>query len=104
MSIALWVKVEALEKLTAEQQLRIAALERTRIASRKPLADRAAANRAAGEALCSEVRMIFEQHAGSGRLTAKRVLSKLTRDPKPSERRVQEILRRLCAESAMSRT
>jgi|SRR5581483_4583460 len=103
MSIALWVKVEALEKLTAEQQRRIEALERVQAASRKPLADQAAANREAGEALYAQVRAIFAQHPGPERLTGKRVLAKLTRDPPPSIRQVQDLLRRARAESSVPR-
>jgi hypothetical protein len=69
VSIALWLKVETLEKLTGEQQRRI-------------------------EALYAEVRSIFEQHQGPKRLTAKRVIAKLVRNPKPSVRHVQVLLQR----------
>ena len=59
------------------------------------LAAQAAANRAAGESLYAEVRAICAAHQGPERLSAKRVSARLTRDPKPSVRRIQELLARL---------
>ena len=61
------------------------------------LAARAAANKASGAARFAEVRAIWEQHP---EFTAKQVIKRLTRQPLPSVRRVQEILRDLRAESA----
>ena len=63
------------------------------------LAAQAAANRASGDRLRAEVRVVWEQHP---EFSAKRILKKLTRHPLPSVRRVQEILKDLRAESAMS--
>lgn len=83
---------------------RVGALEARDAAIRKPLTDQAAANRAAGEALYAEVRAIVEQHRGPDRLTGKHVLARLTRDPKPSVRQVQDLMRRARAESAASRS
>jgi hypothetical protein len=57
----------------------------------------AAANRASGDHLRTEVRAIWQQHPD---FSAKRVLKRLTRRPRPSVRRVQEILKDLRAESA----
>jgi hypothetical protein len=64
------------------------------------LAAQAAANRASGDRLRAEVRAIWEQHP---EFTAKQVLRKLIRQPLPSVRRVQEILKDLRAESVMGR-
>ncbi len=63
------------------------------------LAAQAAANRAAGDQLRADVRAVVEKHHPK-RLTAKEVIKNLTRQPPPSIRRVQEILRDLRAESA----
>jgi hypothetical protein len=60
------------------------------------LAAQAAANRASGDRLRAEVRSVWEQHPS---FTAKLVLKKLSREPLPSVRRVQEILKDLRAES-----
>jgi hypothetical protein len=60
------------------------------------LAAQAAANRASGDRLRAEVRAVWEQHP---EFTAKHVLKMLTRQPLPSVRRVQEILKGLRAES-----
>jgi hypothetical protein len=62
------------------------------------LAAQAAANRAAGDRLRAEVRAVWEQHP---ELTAKQVLKRMTRQPLPSVRRVQEILKDLRAEFAV---
>jgi hypothetical protein len=90
--------------LLQDLKRRVEALERAQAANRKPLAERAAANHAAGESLYAEVREILQQHQGPKRLTAKQVLPKLTRDPKPSIRQVQDLLKRARAESAASRS
>ena len=67
-------------------------------AIRERLAAQAAANRESGDRLRSEVRAVWEAHP---EFTAKHVLKKLTRQPLPSVRRVQEILKDLRAESAL---
>jgi hypothetical protein len=64
------------------------------------LAAQAAANRASGDRLRAEVRAVWEQHP---EFAAKHVLKKLTRQPLPSVRRVQEILKHLRAEFAVNR-
>jgi hypothetical protein len=56
----------------------------------------AAANRAAGDRLRAEVRAVWIQYP---EFTAKETVKKLTREPLPSVRRVQEILRYLRAEN-----
>ena len=61
-------------------------------AVRERLAAQAAANRASGDCLRAEVRAVWEAHP---EFTAKQVLKKLTRQPLPSVRRVQEILKEL---------
>jgi len=66
------------------------------------LARQAAANRAAGEVLRTEVQTVLKQHPAV-QLTAKRVIALLARSPPPSIRRVQEILKQLRAESSASR-
>ena len=99
MSIQLTAMVLELEK-------RVAALERTVTASPRRygvLYAQAAAMKAQGDALKAEVRTILEAHRGPRRLKAYAVLTMLERDPLPSLRRVQEILRELRAESAASR-
>lgn len=65
------------------------------------LAAQAAANRAAGDVLRAQVRAVIEQ--SSGRLTAKQVINGLTRDPLPSVRRVQEVMKELRAVSSAPR-
>jgi hypothetical protein len=57
--------------------------------------------RAAGELLRADVRTVLEQNPGH--LTAKQVIGKLTRQPPPSVRRVQEIIKHLSAESSAPR-
>ena len=69
-------------------------------AIRERLAAQAAANRAAGDVLRAAVRAIWERHPN---FTAKQVIKKLTRQPLPGVRRVQEILKDLRAESAVCR-
>jgi hypothetical protein len=64
------------------------------------LAAQAAANRMAASELRDEIRAVMLAHQGTERLTAKRVLAKLTRGPLPSIRTIQEhmqiIRSRLC--------
>jgi hypothetical protein len=106
MSIALEMKVRALEALVEMQALRLDALERTVTASPRRLGvlyAQAAAMRAQGDALKAEIRAILEAHKGPRRLKAYAVLTMIKREPPPSLRRVQEILRALRAESAVSR-
>ena len=67
------------------------------------LAAQATANREAGAALRAEIRAVMEAHVGPDRLTAKRVLEKLSRRPLPSVRRVQEHMRAIDAESSAPR-
>ena len=62
----------------------------------KRLAAQAAANRAAGDRLRAEVRAVWIQYP---EFTPKETIKKLTREPLPSVRRVQEILRYLRAEN-----
>lgn len=66
------------------------------------LAARAAANRAAGDALRAEVRAAMNALPAERR-TAKWVLKGITRRPLPSIRRVQEIMREARAASPTSR-
>ena len=94
LSVADRLLLAELKAKWPEFQRRLEALERSQAATRAPLAEQAAANRAAGEALYTEVRSIVEQHQGPGRLTAKQVLPKLTREPKPSVRQVQDLMKR----------
>ena len=106
MSIALQMKVLALEALVETQARRLDALARTVTASQRRygvLYAQAAAMKAQGDALKAEVRTIFEAHKSRRRLKAYAVLTMLERDPLPSLRRVQEILRELRADSAASR-
>jgi hypothetical protein len=63
------------------------------------LAAQAAANRASGDRLRAEVRAVWEQNP---EFTAKFVLKRLTRQPLPSVRRVQEILKALRVEPTNS--
>jgi hypothetical protein len=63
------------------------------LATLQRLAQQAAVNRAAGDALRAEVRTVLERNPG--RLTAKQVIKGLMRDPLPSVRRVQEVMREL---------
>lgn len=70
------------------------------IAVLERLAAQTAANRAAGNRLRAEVRWVWEQHP---QFTAKQVLRRLTRQPLPSVRCVQEILKKLRAESPIYR-
>ena len=92
-------RIAALEQRVAV----LARLERAEAARRRLLAKQASANHIAGEKLYAEVRAIYDQHDGLSKLTAKQVLSKLTRDPKPSIRHVQDLLKRARAESSTSR-
>ena len=90
MSIALAAKVKELER-------RIEALERSPLDAqrRAVLSEQAAAMRAQGDALRAEVRAILEAHTGPRRLKAFAVLTLLKRDPPPSLRRVQEVIREI---------
>jgi hypothetical protein len=92
-------RIAALERRVAA----LVALERSEAVRRKPLAEQAFANHIAGEQLYAEVRAIYDQHDGLSRLTAKQVLPKITREPKPSVRHVQDLLKRARAESSASR-
>jgi hypothetical protein len=67
------------------------------------LANQAARNRAAAEALRGQIRTIITAHAGPDRLTAKRVLAQLTCDSPPSIRTIQEHMQTIRAESSASR-
>jgi hypothetical protein len=90
--------------MVLELEKRVAALERTVTASPRRygvLYAQAAAMRAQGEALKAEIRAIVEAHTGPRRLKAYAVLTMIKREPPPSLRRVQEILRELRAESAV---
>ena len=95
MSIALWAKVEALEK-------RVESLERERAAARRTLAAQAEANRAAGDELKAEIEAIVTQHPGGDLLRPRQIVGALKRSV--SVRRVQEILKEIRAESAASRS
>jgi hypothetical protein len=90
MSIVLFRRLQELER-------RIEALEcsSTETQRRGVLAAQAAAIRAQGDALRAEVRAILEAHAGPRRLKAFAVLTLLKRDPPPSLRRVQEVIREI---------
>jgi hypothetical protein len=88
----------ALTNLVQDLQRRVEALERTVSASPRRLGvlyAQAAAMRAQGDALRAEVRAILEAHQGPRRLKAYAVLTMLKRDPLPSLRRVQEVVREL---------
>ena len=92
MSLALVAKVQDLER-------RLQALERERVAtSAKRLAvlyTQAALMRVQGDELRSEVRAILAAHHGPRRLKAFAVRSLLKRDPLPSLRRVQAVIRQI---------
>ena len=104
MSIALWVKVEALEKLTAEQQRRIEALEAMKVTS-------AAERRAAeiGQASLDRLTAQAEKNRNAGAMAAVRGLIEQEPDLTPAEiverlrprklsvRRAQELARTIRA-------
>jgi hypothetical protein len=93
-----------LTAMVLELEKRVAALERTVTASPRRygvLYAQAAAMRAQGAALKAEIRAIVEAHTGPRRLKAYAVLTMIKREPPPSLRRVQEILRELRVESAV---
>ena len=90
MSIALLRKLQELER-------RVEALERSPLEAqrRAVLSEQAAAMRVQGDALRAEVRSVLEAHTGPRRLKAFAVLTMLKRDPPPSLRRVQEVIREI---------
>ena len=94
MSIALAVKVQELER-------RLEALEQAAPSPRRlaVLYAQAIAMRARGDALRAEVRFILEAHPGPRRLKAYTVRSFLKREPLPSLRRVQEVMREIKREA-----
>jgi hypothetical protein len=74
------------------------------VAALRVLRQQAMRNHAAGEALSAEIRAIMTAHSGSERLTAKRIQVLLTRDPRPSVRRIQEHMAKIkSAESSAPR-
>jgi len=90
VSIALAAKVKELER-------RIEVLEHSSLDAqrRAVLSEQAAAMRAQGDALRAEVRAILKAHTGPRRLKAFAVLTLLKRDPLPSLRRIQEVIREI---------
>lgn len=90
MSIALAVKVQELER-------RLEALEQAAPSPRRlaVLYAQAIAMRAQGDALRAEVRAILETHPGPRLPKAYTVRSYLRREPIPSLRRVQEVMREI---------
>jgi hypothetical protein len=101
LSVADRLLLAELKAKFPELERRVEALEKAQVATRRPLADQAAANRAAREALYAEVRSILEQHQGPERLTGKHVLNRLAREPKPSLRQVQDHMKRARVELAV---
>jgi hypothetical protein len=95
VSIALAVKVQELER-------RLEALEQAAPSPRRlaVLYAQAIAMRAQGDALRADVRAILEAHPGPRRLKAYTVRSFLKREPLPSVRRVQEVMREIRREAA----
>jgi len=96
----------ALANMVLDLEKRVAALER--IATASPhrygvLYAQAKAMKAQGEALKAEIRAILESHKGPRRLKAYAVLTLLKRDPPPSLRRVQQLLKELRAALSASR-
>ncbi len=67
------------------------------------LAAQAQPNRQAGIALRAQIRQVMAAHPVADRLTAPRIRALLSREPLPSIRRIQEIVRKLRAESLASR-
>jgi hypothetical protein len=92
VSIAFARKIEDLERRIAALESERAQVEHRRMAGLRAQAD---AKRAQGEELRAEIRRILAAHQGPRRLTAFAVLTLLKRDPLPSLRRVQEIVREL---------
>ncbi len=94
MSITLAVKVQEIER-------RLEALEHAALSPRRlaVLYAQAIAMRAQGDALRTEVRAILEAHPGPRQLKAYAVRSYLRREPLPSLRRVQEVLREIKREA-----
>lgn len=67
------------------------------------LAAQAAANKEAAAVLREEIRVVMVTHVGPDRLTAKRVIGKLSRRPLPSIRSVHQHMQAINAESSASR-
>jgi uncharacterized protein involved in exopolysaccharide biosynthesis len=96
----------ALANMVLDLRRRVEALERAVTASPRRygvLYAQAKAMKAQGEALKAEIRAILESHKGPRRLKAYAVLTLLRRDPPPSLRRVQQLVKELRAASADSR-
>ena len=92
----------AIIRRLSELEMRVEALERTVTASPRRLGvlyAQAAAMRAQGDALKAEVRAVLAALTGSRRLKAFTVRSYLRREPLPSLRRVQEVMRQIREES-----
>jgi hypothetical protein len=97
MAISEWMRLQALERIVAEQQKRMEALEAQlngKSSSRQPgpLAKQNASRKACAERLHAEIERIAADHPPEQRLTAKHVLKALSRthgDELPSERTVR---------------
>jgi hypothetical protein len=96
MSLAITAKLRELEE-------RLAALERSATANPRQLGAlfaQARLMKARGDALKADIRTVLDAHKGPRKLKAFAVLSLLNRDPLPSLRRVQEVIREIKREAA----